>query len=264
MEENNNVKVLEKALTILDTIRETDRPLGVNELAKLCALSPATTFRMLRTLKSHGWVYQDENEKYTVGYKISFVTEKNSFRLAMKEVAYYTMARLSAVEREAMNLVVREQERCYILGQSRTEKIVDYVPPVGTVLPLHASACGKVLMSELPEPILSDILNTMDFRRLTSHTITDRNEFLRVLAEVRERGYALDEHESQEEGFCIAVPLRAPSGEIAAALSFSGFIGQKTVSEIDYYVRLLKDAAREIMDKLFQLNEVKSNGRIQN
>ena len=256
MEETTNVKVLEKALTLLDAVRESDRPLGVNELAKSCSLSPATAFRMLKTLKSHGWVYQDENEKYTIGCKISFVTEKNSFRLALKETAYYIMSRLSAAEREAMNLVVRELDSCYILGQSRTAKIVDYVPPVGTVLPLHASACGKVLLSELEQPLLDDILGAIDFRRMTAHTITEPEAFRTELARVRERGYALDEYESQDEGFCIAVPVRAPgegesAGEIVAALSFSGFIGQKGVEEIDYYVRPLHEASDEISGKLF-------------
>jgi DNA-binding IclR family transcriptional regulator len=253
MEGTSNVKALEKALSLLDAVREANRPLGVNELAKLCSLSPATAFRMLKTLLSHGWVYQDENEKYILGHKISFVTEKTSFWLAMKEVAYFVMARLSVSEQQAMNLVVRDGAKCYILGQSRTEKIVDYVPPVGTVLPVYASACGKILLSELPDKILGGILDLTEMKRMTPYTITDRNKFSEELCRVRERGYALDAHESQEEGFCIAVPVRAKTGEIISALSFSGFIGQKTVDEIDYYVNLLKKASAEITVQLFQL-----------
>ena len=86
---------------------------------------------------------------------------------------------------------------------------------------------------------------------------------VKELAAVRERGFALDAHESQEEGFCIAVPVRAAKGaargggrgagegEIIAALSFSGFIGQKTVGEIDHYVKLLHGASAEITARLF-------------
>lgn len=254
MEETNNVKALEKALALLDAVRESDRPLGVNELAKLCALSPATAFRMLKTLLSHGWVYQDNNDKYILGHKISFVTEKTNFRLAMKETAYFIMSRLSVSEQQAMNLVVRDNEKCFILGQSRTEKIVDYVPPVGTFLPVYASACGKVLLSELPEPVLGGILGMTEMKRMTPYTITDLDKFAAELQNVRIKGYALDAHESQEEGFCIAVPVRAPSGEIISALSFSGFIGQKTVGEIDYYIGLLKKASDEITCQIFRKN----------
>ena len=152
-------------------MRDADSPLGVNEIAKICGMSAATVYRMLRTMRSHGWVYQDENEKYTVGYKISLATFGTSFRLAMRETAYHVMARLSESEHEAMNLVVRDPDKCYILGQSRTTKIVDYVPPVGTVLPLHASACGKILLSEIKEPMLGEILDSIDYKRMTASTI---------------------------------------------------------------------------------------------
>ena len=64
MEETGNVKALEKALCVLDAVRDADSPLGVNEIAKICGMSAATVYRMLRTMRSHGWVYQDENEKY--------------------------------------------------------------------------------------------------------------------------------------------------------------------------------------------------------
>lgn len=251
MEKKTNVRVLERALTILDLLRDDMTPLGVNEIAKRCGISSATTFRLLKTMCNYGWVYQDAEEKYTLGYKITMVTEKKSFLLMLKEVSYLIMARLSEAEQEAMNLVVRELDRCYILGQSRTEKIVDYVPPVGTVLPFHASACGKLLLSELTEPLFSELLDAIDFRRMTDKTITDKTAFLAELEKIRAQGYALDKHESQNEGFCIAVPIRSDAGEIIAALSFSGFIGYKTEIEVDYYVSLLKNAAAEIQRKLF-------------
>lgn len=181
MEETNHVKVLERALTILDLLRDEEIPLGVNEIAKRCGISPATTFRLLKTLLNYGWIYQNNEEKYSLGYKITAVTEKKSFLLMLKEVSYYTMTRLSETEHEAMNLVVRELDRCYILGQSRTKKIADYVPPIGTVLPFHTSACGKMLLSELEEPLLGSLLDTIDFHRMTEKTITDRGIFLEEL-----------------------------------------------------------------------------------
>ncbi len=253
MEENTSVKALDRAFAVLDILQSAEEPLGVNEIAKRCEISPATTFRILKTCQSHGWVYQDKDEKYNVGHRLCAPTpnRQGQFLQLLRECAYFTMQRLSDIEQEAMNLVVRDLDRCYILGQSRTEKIVDYVPPVGTVLPFHASACGKVLLSELEEPLRSTLLDRIPFRRMTESTITARDAFTAELARVREQGYALDAHESQDVGFCIAVPIRAPQGEILAALSFSGFIGRRTVDEIDRYVALLQSASDEITKTLF-------------
>ena len=255
MEEKSTekVKTLEKAIKLLDVIRDANTPLGVNEIARLSNLNLTTIFRILQTLKGSGWVYQDANDKYIIGPKISYNTEKNSFYMALKEVAYYSMVRLSASTSQAMNLVVRENHRCFILQQSRTEKIVDYVPPIGTYLPIYASACGKVLLSELPDVLLDNILDLQDFRPLTPHTITSRAAFLQELSLCRTHGYALDRHEAQEQGFCIAVPVRDNVGQICAALSFSGMLDRVSERDIETYFALLTRGSGEITQSLFKI-----------
>lgn len=52
--------------------------------------------------------------------------------------------------------------------------------------------------------------------------------------------------ESQEEGFCIAVPVRSHEGEIIAALSFSGILGGLSEEETARYFQLLKEASAEL------------------
>lgn len=251
METKDSLKALEKGLVVLETIKEAEQPIGVNEISRQCDMNPPTVFRILQMLKRRNWVYQDRNDKYIVGPRISFVTSKNNFYSALKEIAYFSMARLSAIESRAMNLAVRENEKCIILQQSRTNKIMDYVPPIGSYLPIHTSACGKVLMSELPEPLLEQILSCSELRAMTLHSITDRTQYLAELLRVRAQGYALDMQESQENGICLAVPIRSPQGEIFAALSFSGFIGQSLPQNVDHYLALLHQAASEISRALF-------------
>jgi DNA-binding IclR family transcriptional regulator len=253
MEAKDNVKVLEKGLIIANIVKQSDRPLGVNEISKLSSINLTTAFRLLQTLSNRGWIYKDDNDKYIVGHKISFVTERNNFLIALKEVSYYTMMRLTKVESQAMNLVIRENEKCIILQQSRTNKIIDYVPPKGSELPVYASASGKILLSEMPDILRDLILDTVVFKPLTQHTITKRSEFLDELIKVKNMGYAVDIHESQEQGVCYAVPVRGNNSDIIAALSFSGFIGKTTESDANYYCQLLKKASSEITENLFQL-----------
>ena len=237
---------------VLDLIRSSASPIGVNDISRQCGLNVTTVFRILKTFQSSGWVYQDHEDKYRIGPKISFVNETNNFYAALSETAYYTMISLSAKTSQAMNLVIRIHNQCCILQQSRTAKIVDYVPPIGTYLPLYASATGKVLLSELPDALLNLILNSLEFKPLTAHTITDRNALVEELSACRENGYALDARESQEDGFCIAVPVRC-SGSIVAALSFSGIIGRIHEDKINEYRQLLVKASSEIEKNLFMM-----------
>lgn len=179
-----------------------------------------------------------------------YPTNEACFHRQLREVAYYEMCRCTEEEHVAMNLVVRDHARCFIICQTRTERLIDYVPPIGTALPFHASACGKILLSELPEPILAEILNTIKLQKMTDNTITDRDAFMDELLSVRRSGYAVDHCESDPQGSCIAVPVRFYQNQIVAALSFSGFIGKITNTEIKRYAAVLTGASHSISDKL--------------
>lgn len=255
MEKSNSgsIKALDKAILVLDFIRESPCPVGVNEIARQCSLNITTTFRILQTLKESKWIYQDKNEKYQLGPKLSYISRTNNFHTVLQEVSYYTMQRMSAQTSHAMNLAVRDYNQCFILQQSRTNKIVDYVPPIGTALPLYASAVGKVLMAWLPERLLNMILNSLVLTPLTRYTITSPASLMEELTLCRQNHYALDVMESQEGGCCIAVPIRC-NQEVVAALSFSGIIKKLQPDEIIRYSNLLASAASEIEQNLFQLN----------
>ena len=141
------IKMVDQALTVLDTLRMSRESLGVNEIAKMCGINPSTTFRILKTLEVNGWAFQCSDRRYIVGEKIGFVIEKNNLYLALKEVSSFVMNRYTEKYNQAMNLTVREGARCYILQQSRTKNLVDYIPALYSDLPFYACAGGKILWS---------------------------------------------------------------------------------------------------------------------
>lgn len=249
--EKDKIKMVEKALNVLDLLRTKKERIGVNEIAKQCGLSPSTAFRILKTLESSGWVFQLADGRYIIGEKISFVTEKNNFYLALRDVAQFVMEPCTAKYNQAMNLMVREGTNCTVLQQSRTNNLVDYVPPLHSSLPFYATACGKVLLSELPVKLAEMIINSCEMTPLTPHTIVDPDKFWQAVREAAKLGYAFDFNESALNGSCIAVPIRDNEGSIIAALSFSGFIGVDDPEYLLQYLPALQEASAEISRRLY-------------
>jgi len=245
------IKMVESALTVLELLRTRRKRLGVNEIAKMCGLNPSTTFRILKTLEKSGWVFQFNDGRYIIGQKISFVTEKNNLYLALRDVALFVMEQYTAEYGQAMNLMVREYVHCTILQQSRTNSLVDYIPPLFSNLPFYACAGGKILLSELPINLVEQIISSCDMKPLTSHTITDPEQFWQALRSTAKQGYAFDNKESAENGCCIAVPIRDHEGTIIAALSFSGFIGIEDTQELLKYLPALHEASEKISHSLY-------------
>jgi len=254
MADNNNetIKVVDRALTIVDKLRSEKKALGVNEIAKQCGFPPSSTFRILKTLEMQGWVFQLSDDTYITGEKLSFVLEKDNLYLALKDVAAFVMERYSKKHNKAMNLLVRQGAKSYILQQSRTDRLFDYIPPLYSELPFYASSGGKVLHSELPDCLLDEIIESNPMLQLTEHTITDPEEFRQELGTIVEQGYAIDYKESAENGSCIAVPVRDNNGNIIAALSFSGFIGVTDIDTLLQFVPILKEASQEISQNLYR------------
>lgn len=257
MEEQNvqnveTIKMVDRALLVLDTLRAERKRLGVNEIAKQCGINPSTAFRILKTLEAGGWVYQCNDGRYITGQKISFVMEKDNLYLALKEVASFIMQRYTEKYGQAMNLMVRESARCYILQQSRTKNLVDYVPPLYSELPFYACAGGKILLSELPISLVDQIIDSCEMVPLTPKTIVDPEAFWQELRKVAKLGYAFDDKESAINGSCIGVPVRDCEGEIIASLSFSGFVGVENPDDLLEYVPALEEAAQEISRNLYR------------
>jgi IclR family acetate operon transcriptional repressor len=85
--------------------------------------------------------------------------------------------------------------------------------------PLHSTALGKAIAAQMPEPEVLDILRTEVMPQLTAATITDERTFLEQLEQVRQKGFALDNRENEEDGRCVAVAI--PGARIRAAISMS-------------------------------------------
>jgi len=253
-----SIQTLSRAMVLFDKLYDSDVPLGVNELAKLCDMNLSTAFRILKTLMQGGWVYQCEDDRYIIGPRFSYITERKDFYFALKEISAFTMNRITTQETQALNLSVLKDRTCIILQQSRTTKLIDLVPPVNSILPFHASASGKVILAGLPNPLLRLYIANMSFEPFTKHTITDRTVFTRAIEEVRQNGYALDCHETMDNSFCIAVPILRNDGETIASLSFSGIIGTFDQELLNHYLPILRQAANEISNNLFQIYQGES------
>lgn len=250
---NETIKMVERALQVLDLLRAPNSRFGVNEIAKKCDLNPSTTFRILKTLEKSGWVFQLSDDRYISGEKLSFITEKNNLYLALQDVALFIMQDYTDQYGQAMNLMVRNGKHCVIIQQSRTNRFVDYVPPMHTDLPIHACAGGKILLSSLPINYAERIINACELTKLTEDTITDTERFWQELRQTATQGYAFDHKESTENGSCIAVPVYDREGTVIAAISFSGFIGVEDTDDLLKYLPILHEVSNKISHSLFRV-----------
>jgi IclR family transcriptional regulator, pca regulon regulatory protein len=101
------------------------------------------------------------------------------------------------------------------------EHIVSTSVNVGSRLPAHLTAMGRVLLAYLPADRLDAILDTIDFQPRTPHSVPNASELQKKLDQVREQGYALTDQEYEAGVSSAAAPIRGPDGDVVAAINLS-------------------------------------------
>lgn len=92
---------------------------------------------------------------------------------------------------------------------------------VGYQGPAHCQALGKELLAFSDPAFVERYLDTHPLTTVGPNTIVQRLKFQEELNEIVRQGYSIDKEEFGVDVFCIAAPIFAPHGEIAAALAVS-------------------------------------------
>jgi DNA-binding IclR family transcriptional regulator len=88
---------------------------------------------------------------------------------------------------------------------------------VGGRAPLHCTAVGKVLLAHQSAEFVERVIEA-GLVACTRKTITQREAALAMLADVRARGHALDDEESEDGLRAVAAPVRNHEGMVVAAV----------------------------------------------
>jgi IclR family transcriptional regulator, acetate operon repressor len=92
----------------------------------------------------------------------------------------------------------------------------------GSALPANCTASGKAMLAALPESELAALFGESGaLPALTPRSVTSLAGLTAELADVRQRGYALNREESEEGVASVAVAVLGPGGSPVAALVLS-------------------------------------------
>ncbi len=126
---------------------------------------------------------------------------------------------------------------------------------VGNRVPLHATGAGKALLAALPAARRDGVLDRLELRPYTPHTIVDPAALRRALEEIRERGYAIDDEEYDDGVRCVAVPVMGGPNELIGAISISAPANRLTRQRGTELVPLLRRSASELAAALREKTE---------
>ncbi|QPA32481.1 IclR family transcriptional regulator [Thermaerobacillus caldiproteolyticus] len=257
MERDNMVKSVSRALDIISIVSSKKDGLGVTEISKQMDINKSSVYRILSTLVQYGYIEQDkETDRYKLGYKFLEISSKLLESIDLRKEAKPYLQELESETNEVIHLVVYDQgEVIYIEKLEGTETLRMH-SKVGKRAPMHCTAVGKAILAHLPYNVVLDILERKGMPMHTDKTITDKDEFLKELIQVKQQGYALDLEENEYGIRCIAVPIFDHLGRVIAAVSVSGPTIRMTDERIEQLQTRMLQIGKQISARLGYMSEI--------
>ena len=238
---------LARGMRVLETIAEAVQPLSLTEISNQTALNVATTTRCCHTLESLGFLRRDNQRRYNLTPKVLKLGYANVSRTGWLQAAKYRMEGLSNSIHETVNLSILDGTELLYIARIKTTKILPFDLHIGSRLPVHCTSMGKVLVAYAPPEKTRKILAALNWEALTHRTITDKDDFLIELQQVRNNGYAVNDEELSIGLRSAAVPILDRAGHAVAALNIA--VPTQRVSRQQLEERLVPqamDTARKI------------------
>lgn len=241
-----------KTFLILETLATADGPLRLQDISEKIKMSQASVSRYLNSLISNDYAYQDqESLRYGITWKIKRLSNTIDSQVNLRTI---TSPFLNALARE-FNVgasLAREVEfrSIYIDFIDKPGKKLS-LRRIGIDAPIHATASGKLLLSKYSNDVVKRFLAQRPLEKVTEHTITNVDDFLKTLDQVRKLEYSTETEECELNNKCISVPLYDFTNTIFGAISVFDMPENLTEQRIqEEILPRMKEVARIISIRL--------------
>lgn len=245
-----DVAVLQKALDLLEVLAE-EPDLGLSELSEKTGASKASTYRMLSTLESRGFVMKrGDTRKYAPGVQLVALSCAVVARLDLVKAARPYLEELQRESNETVNLGILADAHVLYVDILQSEQGLRMAAHVGARDALHSTALGKAILSALPSAEARELLDSYQRLRATPRTMVGIDAVMADLARTAERGYSIDDEENEVGARCVGAPIRDLSGRAIGAMSVSGPSTRIAGEVVAKLGGLLQQAARRTEEQL--------------
>ncbi|WP_186033444.1 DNA-binding transcriptional regulator KdgR [Burkholderia gladioli] len=226
-------------------------PIGISELSNRLDMSKTTVHRFLQTLKTLGFVAQeDETERYRLTIRLFELGSQALESVDLVREADVEMRRIGRLTREALHLGAFDEDHIIYIHKIDADYGLRMHSRIGRTNPLYSTAIGKVLLAWMAPEEAREALSRIEFRKSTQKTLASAEAVWSILPHVREQGYGEDNEEQEDGLVCLAVPVFDRFGRVIAGLSISFPTMRCGADTKAHYVALLKQAGRVISSKL--------------
>ncbi len=246
------VRVLHRAIDILDSFTRQQRELSIPEIVRATGLNRSTAIRLVANLEQRGLLQRASNQgRYRLGQRLFQMGSIVYSSFSLLEAAAGPLAELERRSGATIILAVRNGDYSVIVdrrqGVGDGSAMVPMPVEVGNVRPLTYGLIGRVFLASFAPEAVDDLLKRYPLEQHTPYSIKDRDRFLECLPQIRRDGYSAEVNDAVEGLMGVAAPIFDFAGHTVGVLAL-GFPAtrENDTAFLEEAIKNLKETAEQV------------------
>jgi DNA-binding IclR family transcriptional regulator len=241
------VPAIGKAVALLEAVAH-EPGLKFTGIQERLGTPKSSTHHLIASLCQLGLIKERSSGGYSLGFKLLELASIASQSSDLQRDALPLLRDFARRVQLTCHLGVMEQGEAIYIARVEGARDIVVRSHVGQRFPVYCSALGKSLIAWLPSEQLEVAVAKLSFETRMPKTITNATDLRRQLADVRRRGWAIDDEEQAPNCRCIAAPIRDRDGVVVAAVSAVGTLEQIEDRRVEGLAAQVIDAASAISE----------------
>lgn len=232
--------------SIIDCVIEEDRPITSTDISRLVDLPKATVHRLCQMLLSEGYLKREIDGKHLAPGPLLSRMALNILSTSAHRAVRQAILKATADKiGETCNISLPDGAEMIYFDRVESDWPLRIQLPVGSHVPLHCTASGKLYLSTLSAAKRRKIIDEIPLHAHTKASITDKDILEANLKQIRAQGFSIDNEEFLEGMVAVSVPVRDTSGRVCAFLATHGPSSRMTVEQAKKHVLTLQEAGEK-------------------
>jgi len=246
----NRLSSVTTAVRLLKSFSEGEVEIGVSALAQKLKVAKSTVHRLAVTLVAEGLLEQNpETERYRLGIGLFGLGALVRQRMNISNEARPYLFELRKHTDETIVLGIPSDIEVMHVYDLESPQALSIKSNLGARKPAYCTAVGRAIFAFAPEATIERVLAGPLVKR-TAHTITDPVRLREMLADVRRRGFALEDEENEPGVRAIAAPIRDSSGAVVGAVAVTGPLQRLSMDALERFETPLINTVTSISSRL--------------
>ncbi|UWR06596.1 MULTISPECIES: IclR family transcriptional regulator [Ruegeria] len=236
-----------RLLLILEEVARRGVAVKPADLIEALGLAKPTVHRLLQTAEAEGFLQRDlDGRSYGPGPRLRQMSVNTVSSEHLRTARLAILRGVADEIGETCNLAIPDREGMIYLDRVETKWPLRIQLPIGTQVPFHCTASGKMYLSTLRRNTLDGFLSARGLTANTEKTITDPTAMRAEIAKIAQNGYSTDDEEFMPGMAAVAVPVFDENDRLAATLSVHAPTQRHDLTSLKQFLPLLQSGALKL------------------